>query len=415
MPFPANFALLERKNLVEVLQEIAFQARCSLRLSNGIFYLQYLAEEPTTVDTIAEKDIEHQSIEVSLTPTEDLVTKYTAKWRLSYAQEVLDQIILRHNVQKYGIQEEEYEFYIYNQPDIVHKVATFWLIRKSNSWKRIKFKTFLHKLNLETFDAVTLDFQQTFVSNSSITSVIQQADFDSANLLMLIECWVPVKSGEMDKYEFAWPANADPELFFPTQREIDQGLDGGNGIGKDATGDLPVGDTSRVRDTAIFVGGPNVVFGPQTDRGDAHPSDINFTAQSIGPFNIYATIIVQAKPNLNLKLNYADKIDAAFDATSFGDVPEIVLERTRVRSVRTPNQWNTLAEILVSGEGDPLAIKTSALIAGKDQNGNCRKSPFDFKYNTDHNIWAAGSAFLAEEDAPSLSNSQNGELLGECE
>ena len=415
VPFPANFALLERKNLVEVLQEIAFQARCSLRLNNGIFYLQYLAEEPTAVDTITERDIEHQSIEVFLTPTEDLVTKYTAKWRLSYAQEELDQIILRHNVQKYGIQEEEYEFYIYNQPDIVHKVATFWLIRKSNSWKHIKFKTFLHKLNLETFDAITLNFQQTYVSSGTAKAVIEQADFDSANQLVLISCWLPIKSGEMDQYEFAWPANVDQELFFPTQREIDQGLDGGNGIGKDATGNLPVGDTSRIIGSSIFVGGPNVVFGPQTDRGDSYPSDTGFIAQSIGPFNIYATIIVQAKPNLNLKLNYADEVDAAFDTTSFGEVPEIILERTRVRSVRTPNQWNTLAEILISGVGEPLAIKTSALIAGKDQNGSCRKSPFDFKYNKDHNIWAAGSAFLAEENAPPLANSQNGQLLGECE
>ena len=29
-PFPANFPLLERKNAIQVLQEIAFQARCAI-------------------------------------------------------------------------------------------------------------------------------------------------------------------------------------------------------------------------------------------------------------------------------------------------------------------------------------------------------------------------------------------------
>ena len=414
-PFPANFALLDRKNLVEVLQEIAFQARCSLRLSNGVFYLKYLAEEPTTVDTIQEKDVEHQSIEVSLTPTEDLVTKYTAKWRLSYAQEELNRIILRHNVEKYGIQEEEYEYYIYNQPDTIHKISTFWLIRKSNSWKRIKFRTFLHKLNLETFDSILLDFQQSYVSTGSIKVLIEQADFNSADQLLEIDCWVPVKSGEMTLYEFAWPADVSADWIFPTQREVDLGLDGGNGIGRNATGELPVGDTSRVRDQAIYVGGPNIVFAGQTDRGDSNPSDSGFTAQSIGPFNIYATIIVQSKPNLNLKLNYAEDIDPSSVDAILGGVPEIILERTRVKSVLVPNQWNTLAEILTMATGKPLAIKTAALFAGKDQDGACRKSPFDFKYNNTHSVWAAGSTFLMEDTPPALSNGQNGELLGECD
>jgi hypothetical protein len=414
-PFPANFALLDRKNLVEALQEIAFQARCSLRLSNGIFYLKYLAVEPTSVDTITEKDIEYNSIEVTLTPTEDLVTKYTAEWRLSYAQDELNKIILRHNVKKYGIQEDDYLFYIYNQPDIVHKIATFWLIRKSNSWKHLKFKTFLHKLNLETFDTVLLQFAQDYVSSSNVKATIVQADFNSNEQLVNIECWVPVKSGEMDTYEFAWPANVSADWVFPTSREVDLGYDGGDGIGRNATGNLPVGDTSRVKDQAIFVGGPNVVFAGQTDRGDSHPSDSGFVAQSIGPFNIYANITVQAKPNLNLKLNWAEDIDAGILDSILGGVPEIVLERTRVKSVLVPDQWNTLAEIFVMETGKPLAIKTAALFAGKDDSGTCQKSPFHFKYNSEFSVWSAGSAYLAEEEAPAISASQNGELLGECD
>ena len=60
--FPANFALLNRKNIIDVLSEIAFQSRCNLRLVNGKFYITYLAEEPSTVDKITLNYIENQSM-----------------------------------------------------------------------------------------------------------------------------------------------------------------------------------------------------------------------------------------------------------------------------------------------------------------------------------------------------------------
>ena len=196
------------------LQEIAFQARCAIWISNGVFYLKYLPEEPTPADTITVSDIDaEKGIEVELTSTEDIVTKMKVKWRLSWADlsdrpkdKAEKTIILRHNVAKYGTQEQEYDFYIYNQPDIVYKCATFWLIRKSNTWKRIKFKTFLNKLNLETFDAVTLDFDQPYVANGPVLAIVEKANYNSADNCVDFECLVPVAGGTMEKYHFFWPA-----------------------------------------------------------------------------------------------------------------------------------------------------------------------------------------------------------------
>ncbi len=85
-PFPANFPILERKNTLQVLQEIAYQARCALWLSNGVFYIKYLPEEPAANDTVTASDLAaEKGIEVDLTPTEDLVTKMVVKWRISWA------------------------------------------------------------------------------------------------------------------------------------------------------------------------------------------------------------------------------------------------------------------------------------------------------------------------------------------
>jgi len=431
-PFPANFAILDRKNIVGVLQEIAFQARCSLRISNGVFFLSYLPEEPSSVATLTEDDIENQSVSVTLTDTEDLVTKYTAKWRISYAQEDLDRIILRHNVNKYGIQEETYEYYIYNQPDIIFKVATFWLIRKSNSWKKFNCNVFLNNLNLETFDAVTLDFNTNYVSNSDVKAIIEKATFNSANQTIELECWVPIKAGSMVEYPFAWPADEEEDAEFPTQEEYDAGNAGGNGIGADAVGNLPIGQIPLEDNPPIYVGGPNVVFGPQTDTGDPYPTDVGFAAQSLGISSTLGTISDVAKPTLALGLNY---ISHSGMVPRLGGPRTIVLplEATLVVSSEDDalGKVGTLKDILQfnSDENDSkLCIKLDASVVditdaskfgklndvwaiAEDEEDNVLANKttavyadgtdiaeFDYKFDTEGEKWGAGTAFLKEED-----------------
>ena len=96
LPFPVNFALLEQKNIVEVLKDIAFQCRCALWLSDNTFHMRYLPEEPVSltdmawattpqnrvVDTITVSDMDSEiGVEVGYTPTENLVTKMKIAWR----------------------------------------------------------------------------------------------------------------------------------------------------------------------------------------------------------------------------------------------------------------------------------------------------------------------------------------------
>ena len=170
-PFPSNFPILSRKNVIPVLKEIAFQSRFAIWIEDDVIYLKYLPEAPTAADTItvSDMDAEH-GVEVELTPTENIVTKMNVKWHMTYAgggdyapneSDTTQYMFLRHNVKRYGLHEREYEWYIYNQPDIILKCATFWLNRLSNAWKRLKFRTYLHKLNLEAFDCVS--FKRTWL------------------------------------------------------------------------------------------------------------------------------------------------------------------------------------------------------------------------------------------------------------
>lgn len=400
--FPANFPILDRKNTIQVLQEIAYQARCAIWINNGIFYLKYLPEEPTVVDTIEVSDMDAEGVQVELTSTEDLVTKMKIKWRMSWAAESdrpkddnEKTIILRHNVTKYGLQEEEYDFYIYNQPDIVFKCATFWLIRKSKTWKRIKFKTFLNKLNLETFDAITLDFTQTYVADGAIKALVEQANYNSAENCVDFVCLVPVTAGKLEQYHFFWPADLPQTDIWPPQDEVDSGS-----IGNGATGNLPVGDTSTIPN-GIFIGGPNVVFGANSSRGDSTPTDVGFTAQAAVSGESYSGLVSSARPTMNLRVLIPRKA-SPLDPVNLKGGPLVDIRKTMFTDSDHPTQkpayLDSIIKKLYDDEGKSiLVLDGSKMKLCTDD--NTEPTIFDFKLDeeADEPIYGAGTAFLKKD------------------
>jgi hypothetical protein len=435
-PFPANFPILDRKNTIQALEEIAFQARCAIWLSNGVFYLKYLPEEPTPAGTITVSDIDaERGIEVELTGTEDIVTKMKVKWRLSWA-DVSDQpkdkaektIILRHNVAKYGTQEQEYDFYIYNQPDIVYKCATFWLTRKSNTWKRIKFKTFLNKLNLETFDAVTLDFDQPYVADGPVLAIVEKANYNSAENCVDFECLVPVLAGTMEKYHFFWPAGLPQTDTWPPASEIAAGCAGGSGIGAQAAGNLPVGNTATIPNGGVvFVGGPNVVFRAHSDWGDSTPTDAGFTAQRVVDTATYINLSPGSRPRLNLRTYPRRNLPAITPAATSSSQITVDLHKTKILDTSgSETKFAYLSSILhgINEDGKLTIDRVAALVADEDhedgqplsdvlKNGDeylairtdvsiwdqeYGEHEFDFAFDYTTEMFGAGTAFLQSED-----------------
>lgn len=222
--YPTHFPILERKNILQTLEEIAFQARCAIFLRNDVFYLVYLSADPTPVDTITEDDIEAKSLQITHTPTEDLITRFTSTWKYNYAHNDPNLIIQRHNVARYGLHPLTYDFYAYNIQSLVEKSTTFWLIRKSNTWRRIILTTSLRLLNVETYDCVTVDLPD--FAPAPIKCIVERADYDSASNRIKMELWTPVLSGTQVPYDFAFPADTPELAFFPTIVELQAGWAG---------------------------------------------------------------------------------------------------------------------------------------------------------------------------------------------
>ncbi len=409
-PFPMNFPILDRKNTIDVLQDIAFQARCALWLSNGTFYIKYLPAEPSSDDTFTDADVDADNgMEIELTSTENLVTKMVINWRVSWAEDREQKIILRHNVKKYGTQTEDFDFFCFSQPDIILKAATFWLIRKSNTWKKVSFKTYLNKLHLETFDTVTLDFSGDHVSTGSVKAIVEKASYNSADNTIDFTCLTPVKSGTMVKYIHFWPAALATTEKFPTDWERIQGYAGGDGTGADATGALPVGflDPDDWGDGVVWVGGPNVVFNGHADWGDRTPTDVDFVAQPVVLLDTYAELDTTADPNPDMRTGYLT--DQALDALPDIEVLEALdLHKTRVRDNGANDEFSTsrvttlstFFKAISAGDSGKLVVDCDESMWTtediEEEPDAIEGKPFPFKYHEDSEKVGAGLAFLYE-------------------
>ena len=264
--YPSHFAMLERKNILTTLEEIAMQARCAIWLSNGVFYIKYLSQEQDVDLTLTESDIDAGSMVLGTTQTEELVTKLVATWTDNYALDEDHKIILRHNVKKYGTREREINFYIYNIGELVLKSATFWLIRFCNIWKMLSFDTYVNNLVMETFDTVALDFDANYIANETVKSMVTDLTYNTDNGLLNVTTWLPVKFGEMEQYVFSWPADESPDYNFPTDWEIGQEYDGSDGPGEEVV---------LEEITQITISGSRPGYVILDDKGDRRPSDLD--------------------------------------------------------------------------------------------------------------------------------------------
>src|SRR5690606_39267994 len=105
--YPANFFLKERKSVLEVIRDIAYQFRCAVFIRGGVVYIVYLSKEPTALKTLTESDIVANTFLFNHSDTEDLATSHLVNWSEGEAgvnrdDETDYQFVIKHNVPKYG-------------------------------------------------------------------------------------------------------------------------------------------------------------------------------------------------------------------------------------------------------------------------------------------------------------------------
>ena len=200
-----NFVLYERKNTLDFIKELAFQAKCTVWIDNLTVKIRYLPAVPTYVDEITSDHIIEDSLVISAGVTEDLVTKLVALWQRDYSQEKPNKFIVRNNVERYGLLEQVFDYYAYNNAEAVKSSAIYWSIRLSNTWKVLKFRSLVDKLKLESNDPVLMVNDTNLFALEDVIGIVTSAVYDSDSQEISFEVWLPVLWGTMYTYKWAYP------------------------------------------------------------------------------------------------------------------------------------------------------------------------------------------------------------------
>jgi len=304
--YPVNFALQSQKDLWTLLSDIAYQVRCEIMLKGNKLYITYLPLKPNPVVTIDSSKVKTDSLIIGLIDTNDLITDYTVNWayedasfdlasnyvtgtdRPTYNPASGTQLnfTLKHNLSTYGPYPESFDYYVLNDFQSCLKTSTFWLIRKANVYKTLKFKGPIEFLLLEHGDSVLVNLKD--FSEDEIICIVENTVFDYENNEVEVELRTPVKEGESSEYYWYWPSNKPAKARFPLEGE-----DAGSTI------DISVPETHIFYDS-----GSSFIL----SHGDPYPSDIGDAYPEITCYyagSTYATPI-----------NYAS-IVASFATESF--------------------------------------------------------------------------------------------------
>jgi hypothetical protein len=272
---PMNFVYQSLDNAFSVLQGLAYQARCAIYLVEDVFHLKFLPEAGDSVDSIAESDTVLDTLQIGTTATEDLITVYEATFKPDYSP-TFDQpvrAIFRFNIAKYGYQKDSFDFYAFNSFDVVEKVATFWMIRKSMTWKVLRCQLQLNKINLEVFDTVLLDFAHPYLATVPVKAMVTSSRYNPEDQKIDVEFWVPVRLGEMVPYTATWDDGINQIDIFPTYRDIAAGSAGGVSGGERRS--LPPSNgvilDIQLNQRGNFTQGDPTPIGPYSVNGDGLP------------------------------------------------------------------------------------------------------------------------------------------------
>lgn len=263
--FKTNFVVQDRPNVLKLIEDIAYQQRMALRIVGNEVSLVYLAKEPTSLKLFDSSDIVQGSFRMSYTETEELRTNHKISWKPEYipnvqGEKVEKDLQIRFNIPKYGSTTETQNWYSQNTFDTINKNATFWLIRKSNTWLQVEFETTIEHLDLDVLDCITLSI----VQFPTTKVVIQSKRYDSETNTVKWTAWTPIRAGESLPFYWAWPATVTTGVWpIPTD-----GSQVGDGSGLVVV--PPVGHPLRVG----YVAGDSV----PVSTGDKFPSDVGFLA-----------------------------------------------------------------------------------------------------------------------------------------
>lgn len=154
--FQCSFVLQEQKDVMQVIKEICYQCNTAVWLYQNVFYFNYMPDFNGTSMNVSLSNILQDSVEISISPTENIVTNMKGAWQPNYQYDIKNYVVIRYNDNIYGTFPLETDFYCFQDPTSVRTAMANWIYRKGNIWKRIKISVPMPYIQLDIFDNVLL-------------------------------------------------------------------------------------------------------------------------------------------------------------------------------------------------------------------------------------------------------------------
>ncbi len=219
--FQVNFATTDQKDVMVQIKEICFQCNFAVWLSEGRFHFKYLPFQTANVVDIGLDDIIKDTLEIGISPTENIVTKIHAAWHVNYQYDTRNYLQFRYNDFRYGVHPLDVDYYCFQDPESIMQSMMFWLYRKGNTWKRLKFSLPLQFIRLELFDNVHLLGEvvekyalggPTQITNGIPASIVG-ITLDPTNWTVELELELPIYVGSLINSPAYWLGNYSGQFF----------------------------------------------------------------------------------------------------------------------------------------------------------------------------------------------------------
>jgi len=175
--FKVGFVIREKREVMTVCRELAYQCGCALRITGTEIELVNLiidqsgevhpileGGELVNFDkTLTDDHIELDSISIGQTDYYDIDTVMVSEYKKDHSQET-KVTTLKENVDKFGEIDIAESYWAYWNVKLIKEVMAYWLGRMSRSWRTITFNCFLDQMDLQVFDVVKLDLSDNILN-----------------------------------------------------------------------------------------------------------------------------------------------------------------------------------------------------------------------------------------------------------
>lgn len=200
--YPVGFALTSPSDVINLIQDICYQAHLKVIVDAGVFYIEDMAQRPTPADfTINTNNTEFGSFKVETTPISEVFSYLKGEYTATlFPDDQPKYIIRKNNVVLFKNREKTISFWIYRHRRCVEKAMDFYLKKLSTIWHGFEVNTMLNSLNLQVNDTIKIAFP----FSPATTGMVTGKTFNAEDCSITLKVWTPHNTQVTNLYDITY-------------------------------------------------------------------------------------------------------------------------------------------------------------------------------------------------------------------